>query len=181
MFIYQVTNEISLKLLGWHDMEQMFELVDDSRENLRRWLPWVDSMKFAAQYEPVFAAWRKQFADENGFQAGIVYNGRLAGCAGFHAVDYANKQTSIGYWLAEPFQGKGIMTAVVKALVDCAFDEYELERVEIRCGTANEKSRAIPERLGFVQEGVQRNGEFLYDRFHDIAIYSMLKDDWKKT
>ena len=180
MFTHQVTDDISLKLVAQKDAKELLELVDSSREHLREWLLWVDSMTDAEQYEPIIAAWLQQFAEEDGFQAGIIYKGDLVGFAGFHSVNYANKQTSIGYWLADTYQGKGIMTAVVSSLLDYAFQEYEVHRVEIRCGIKNEKSRAIPERLGFSEEGIIRDGEFLYDHFHDVMVYSMLEDDWKK-
>jgi ribosomal-protein-serine acetyltransferase len=85
---------------------------------------------------------------------------------------------SIGYWLAAPWQGKGIMTTACAALIDHAFKELKLHRVEIRCATGNARSRAIPERLGFVKEGVIRQGEWVNDRFLDLAVYGMLATDW---
>jgi len=180
MFVHQVSEDISLKLVGQKDAEVLFALVDESREYLRKWLPWVDSMTDAVQYAPIIEAWLQQFAEEDGFQAGILYKGNLVGFAGFHSVNYVNKQTSIGFWLAEAYQGKGIMHAVVSSLLDYAFDEYNVHRVEIRCGTENKRSRAIPERLGFKKEGIIRDGEYLYDHYHDLIVYSMLEDDWKK-
>ncbi|PIC99119.1 MULTISPECIES: GNAT family N-acetyltransferase [unclassified Sporosarcina] len=180
MFMLQVTEDISLKLVGQKDAEELFAVVNGSREHLREWLPWVDSMTEADQYGPIIHSWLQQFADEDGFQAGIMYKGHLAGFAGFHTVNYTNRQTSIGYWLAQDYQGKGIMTAVVSSLVDYAFEEYDLHRVEIRCATGNIRSQAIPERLGFMKEGVIRDGEFLYDHYHDLIVYGMLEDEWKK-
>ncbi|PIC79003.1 RimJ/RimL family protein N-acetyltransferase [Sporosarcina sp. P18a] len=180
MFVHQVTEDISLKLVGQKDAEALFALVDGSREYLREWLPWVDSMTDVDQYGPIINAWLRQFAEEDGFQAGILYKGALAGFGGFHSVNYTNRQTSIGYWLAQDYQRKGIMTAVVSALVDYAFEEYDLHRVEIRCATENKRSRAVPERLGFKKEGVIRDGEFLYDHYHDLIVYGMLEDEWGK-
>jgi ribosomal-protein-serine acetyltransferase len=122
--------------------------------------------------------WLRQFADGNGFNAGIRYKGKLVGMIGLHAIDRANRKTSIGYYIAEEAQGKGIVTKSVKAILDYVFRELGLNRVEIRCGVHNKKSRAIPERLGFVQEGIIRDGEWLYDHFHDLVVYSMLAKDW---
>jgi ribosomal-protein-serine acetyltransferase len=51
--------------------------------------------------------------------------------------------------------------------------------VEIRAAVENKKSRAIPERLGFLFEGVERDGEWLYDHFVDLAVYGMLAADWR--
>lgn len=152
MFMLKVTDQISLKLLGQRDANELYDLVDDSRGNLRQWLPWVDSMIEPEQYGPIISAWLEQFAAEDGFQAGILFNGNLAGMAGFHSVNQANKQTSIGYWLAEPYQGNGIMTEVVRSLLDYAFDEYVLHRVEIRCGTEMKRVGQSPNVLDLLKK-----------------------------
>lgn len=179
MFRMQVNEEVSLKLLEMEDAKEIFALVDESREYLREWLPWVDHMKNEKDYEPVIEMWLKQFSSHDGYQAGILYNGKLAGMVGFHGIDWSNKKASIGYWLAKNFQGNGIMTTAVKGLIDQAFLEYELNRVEIQCGVENKKSRAIPERIGFKQDGIIRDAEYLYDHFHDTILYSLLAREWK--
>lgn len=88
-----------------------------------------------------------------------------------------NRKTSIGYWLAEGFQGHGIMT---QALVEMAFTEYKLNRVEISAAVENQKSRAIPERLGFEEEGCLHQNEWLYDHFVDHILYAVLESKWKR-
>jgi RimJ/RimL family protein N-acetyltransferase len=118
-------------------------------------------------------------AANNGFQAGIWWNNQLVGCIGFHSIDWSNRKISIGYWLAQGFQGDGIMTNARKALVDIAFDHYGLNRVEIRAATDNHKSRTIPERLGFDNEGCIREAEWLYDHFVDHIVYGMLAAQWR--
>ncbi|MBU8880058.1 GNAT family N-acetyltransferase [Bacillus sp. FJAT-29790] len=178
MFTLKVDQEIELQLFQLHHSEELFQLVDRNRYHLRRWLPWVDTMSSPVQYHSIIPMWLKQFADNNGFNTGIRYHGKLVGAAGFHQVDWNNKQTSMGYYLAAGYEGKGIMTRTVQALVNHAFLDLQLNRVEIRCGVRNMKSRAIPERLGFAQEGIIRDGEFLYDHYHDLAVYSMLAREW---
>jgi ribosomal-protein-serine acetyltransferase len=178
MFSYKIDDEVSLHLLEKHHAEEVFELVDQNRAYLREWLPWVDNMTSPEEYHTILPMWLRQFADGNGFNAGIRYKGKLVGMIGLHAIDRANRKTSIGYYIAEEAQGKGIVTKSVKAILDYVFRELGLNRVEIRCGVHNKKSRAIPERLGFVQEGIIRDGEWLYDHFHDLVVYSMLAKDW---
>src|SRR5699024_4424892 len=180
MFSLEINEEVSLKLLEKKDAEDLFNLVDESRKYLREWLPWVDNMEKAADYDPIIETWLKQFASNDGFQTGILYKGQLSGMAGFHEIDWVNKKTSIGYWLGESFQGLGIMTVVVKRLIDVAFSEYGLNRVEIQCGVQNKKSRAIPERLELEQEGIIRDAEYLYNHFHDCVLYSILSREWPR-
>jgi len=64
----------------------------------------------------------------------------------------------------------------VRALVAYAFNELYIEKVSIHCATDNLKSRAIPERLGFKEMKIVKNGEVLCDISHDIVIYSHIKN-----
>lgn len=84
---------------------------------------------------------------------------------------------SVGYWLSEEFQGKGIVLRSVEKLVDYCFTELLLNRIEIKCGTKNYKSQAIAEKIGFQKEGIIREGEFLHNAFSDLFCYSLLKCD----
>ena len=107
----------------------------------------------------------------------IEHAGELAGIAGFRALDPANRSGEIGYWLRADFGGRGLMTACCRALVAHGFDALGLNRIAIAAATGNTKSRAIPERLGFRFEGVLRQPEWLYDRFVDHAVYSLLRSE----
>lgn len=180
MFTFKVDHEIELQLFQIHHSEELYHLVDSNRRHLREWLPWVDTMTSSYQYHTIIPMWLKQFTDNMGFNAGIRFRGRLVGGIGFHHIDWNNSQTSIGYYLSEEAQGFGIMTRAVQALINYAFFELGLNRIEIRCGEKNQKSRAIPERLGFIKEGILRDGEKLNGHFHNLVVYSMLSKQWSK-
>ncbi|MGG2063992.1 GNAT family N-acetyltransferase [Bacillus sp. S14(2024)] len=180
MFTLRVDDEISLQLLEKQHKDELYELVDRNREYFREWLPWVDGTKSAEAYNGLCPMWLHNFADGDGFEAGVRYKGKLVGVIGIHPVSRAKKATSIGYYLAEEASGKGIMTRSVKAALRYAFEELKLNKVEIHCGVNNQKSRAIPERLGFNLDGIMRDGECLYNQFHDIAVYSMLAREWRE-
>lgn len=109
---------------------------------------------------------------------GAHIDGRVGGVVGFHAVDWVNRSTSIGYWLAADVQGRGVATAAVSALLDHAFGEWELHRVIIEVVVGNERSRAIPERLGFRQEAILRDAKLIRGRHEDARLYAMLAPEW---
>lgn len=180
MFYFRIDDDISLKVLEQSDAPALYAVVDRNRDYLRQWLPWVDGMKKVEDYQPVISMWRKQFADEDGFEAGIFYQGKVVGMIGLQGIKRNARKTSIGYWLDSDYQEKGIMTRACQALIDYAFQTLNLNRVEICCATENRKSRAIPERLGFTHEGTIRECEFLYDHYVDIEVYGLLKSDIKK-
>lgn len=104
----------------------------------------------------------------------------MIGAVGLHSVDWPNRATSIGYWLASQYTGKGIMTRAVDRVIGHCFDELGLHRIEIRCAVGNTRSRAIPVRLGFKEEGIAREGEWLNDHYVDHVIYSLLSPERRK-
>lgn len=112
----------------------------------------------------------------NQSQTAVIEDARIIGIVGFHGVCWDHHSTSIGYWLAESAQGRGTMTRAVQALVDHAFRVWRLHRVEIRAAVDNTRSRAIPERLGFTQEGVLRAAERIGDRYADQVVYARLNE-----
>lgn len=135
----------------------------------------------ADDFEPIIPIWIRNYADNNGFDAGIRYNGKLVGMIGLHYIDWKNSATSIGYFLSEEAQGKGIITRAVSSLLEYLFETLKLNRVEIQVAVNNQKSIAIPERLGFFREGTKRDGQWLYDHYEDIVTNSMLARDWRNN
>jgi ribosomal-protein-serine acetyltransferase len=168
-----------LRLLEESDAEELSALVDANRGHLEPWLPWVPAVRGPEDTLGFIRMTRRQIADNDGLQVAIVdADGAIAGVAGFHRVDWANRATSIGYWLAADRQGRGLMTEAVRALVDQAFGAWGLHRVEISAATGNARSRAIPERLGFREEGVRRGAERHGERHLDLVVYGMLAPEW---
>jgi ribosomal-protein-serine acetyltransferase len=167
-----------LRQLRGADAEELYAVVDANREHLARWLPWAagqdlsGTRRFLAENEA-------QLARNAGFQAALVPDARIVGVAGFHAVDWNNRHTSIGYWLAEEAQGSGLMTAAVTTLIDLAFEGWGLHRIEIHAAPENHRSRAIPERLGFREEGLLRDAELVGGRWLDGVVYGLLEAEWE--
>jgi ribosomal-protein-serine acetyltransferase len=168
---------VRLRAINEEDAPELYAVVAESREHLSRWMPWAAGQTLDATLEFIRQA-RKQAADNLGFQRAMIHQGRIVGTIGFHRVDWEHRLTSLGYWIAQDAQGRGVVTRSVRTLTDHAFDAWLLNRVEIRAGVENLRSRAIPERLGFVQEGVLREAELVGDRFVDHAVYSMLAREW---
>jgi len=181
MFSYRIDDQLQLTLLQRRHAKELFDVTNRNRTYLRQWLPWVDGTITVDDTSSFIESTMQQFASDNGFQTGITYEGSIVGCIGLHSIDRANRKTSIGYWLSADCQGKGIMTSCCRAMIDYAFNELQLNRVEIRAAEWNRKSRAIPERLGFIKEGIVRQEEWLYDHFVDHVVYGMLAEDWKTS
>jgi ribosomal-protein-serine acetyltransferase len=177
MFCWTIDDHTELRLLEMRHAPELFALTDRNRQYLANWLPWMHQTRTVQDTEEFLHAALKQHAANQGFHCGIWHNGEISGTVGLHVIDWPNRNVSLGYWVSQHKQGRGIVTKSTRAVVDHCFQELDLHRVEIRCGLENHRSRAIPVRLGFREEGVLRHAQWLGDRFADMVIYGKLATD----
>ena len=178
-FCRRIAKGVTLEILKEDDADALFAAVDANRDYLRRWLPWLDANQSPVDTLAFIQSTRKQAAGNQGFSVAIRVEEEIVGVAGYHTIHWPNRASIMGYWLAESHQGRGIMTRSCRALIDFAFAALNVNRVAIACAVGNTRSRAIPERLGFQREGISRDAEWLYTRFVDHAIYSLLQREWQ--
>ncbi len=176
MFRFELSEGRRLRLLEESDAQELYAVIEANRDHLARWMPWARDQTLA-DTSAFIGRTREQLANNDGFQAAVIQDGYIVGVVGFHAVSWEHRWTSIGYWLAESAQGRGTMTRAVQALVEHALETWRLRRVEIRAGVDNTRSRAIPERLGFEQEGVLLDAERVDEHYVDLAVYAILAGD----
>ncbi len=174
MFACPLGDAAELRLLEERHAAAVYALVDGNRAHLREWLPWVDATRAVDDTRAFLREAMAQYARNQGCQCGIWQGAALSGVVGQHPIDWLNGSVGLGYWLGAAYQGQGLMTRACRALVGYSFAELGLHRVEIRVAPENRRSRAIPERLGFRQEGVLREAAWLYDRRVDLVVYALL-------
>ncbi len=179
MFALRVDDELSLELVQEEHAAPLFALVEANRAYLRRWLPWLDQNTAVEHTRSWVRSNLQAFAARAGLVCAIRAGGALHGVVGLNTIDWSNRRTAIGYWLSEASQGRGYMTRACSGLLDHAFGTLGLHLAEIGCAVGNSKSCAIPARLGFAKDGVLRQREWLYDRYVDHVVYSMLAGEWR--
>ncbi|HXS98559.1 MAG TPA: GNAT family protein [Candidatus Limnocylindrales bacterium] len=178
MFQLDVAPGLTLRQFTLPDAEAVFAAADRDREYLRVWLPWVDQTHSAEDSRRFIRGAQAQFEAALGPNCGIWSAGALAGSVGCHTIDWSNRKCSIGYWVSADMQGRGIVTRSVAAMLDYLFEDLQLHRVLIECGTENLKSCAVPQRLGFQREGVARQAEWVGGRWVDLVQWAMLRWEW---
>jgi ribosomal-protein-serine acetyltransferase len=172
-----VKPQTMLRVIAPEQGPELFRLLEVNRDYLRRWHPWVDILRTEKDVSHAIAAWQQQNANDQGFYAGVWFEGRLCGMINHLQVDRVNRWTALSYWLDEAHQGRGIMTESCRVMIAHSFKVWNLNRVTIECATENTRSRAIPERLGFKLEGIIRQVEWLGDHYADHAFYGLLNPD----
>ena len=171
---------LELRPLNLRDAKALYALVEANRERLGRWLPWPDANRSVRDSRAFILRVRAQARIGQAQSFGLWWRDRLVGVAGFVWIDPANHSAGLGYWLAQEAEGQGLMTAAVTTLLRHGFRTLKLNRIEVRAGVRNRRSRSIPERLGFRHEGTLRQVERLADRRVDHAVYGMLVEEWRR-
>ncbi len=178
--IIKVDAEIELKKLTKTDTKEIFETIDNQREYLGRWLPFVAFTKKITDTEKFVDSVVN--AKEEAFEYVFVIRKyhEFVGLIGFKNTDRLNKKTEIGYWLSQKFQKQGIITKSLEKLCTFAFEKQKMNRIQIKCAIENIASKNISKRLNFKFEGIERQGELLpRNGFTDLEVYSKLKSDEK--
>lgn len=160
------------------DARALYAAIERNRSRLREWLPWLHS---SYGFDDLTAFLKDRILDNaarTSLTTCIWAGEELCGSIGLHLIDARNRSTSVGYLLDAAHEGRGIMTRACRGLIAEAFRSYGMHRIEIRCATGNTKSAAIPRRLGFVEEGILRQAEWLYDHWVDLRVFSILEEDW---
>jgi RimJ/RimL family protein N-acetyltransferase len=100
--------------------------------------------------------------------------GLIGGC-GFNGFDPgAPHRAEIGYWLAKPYWGRGIMTAVVRRVCAFAFAEFGLAKITAHVFAGNQASARVLEKCGFEQEGYLRRHHLKDNQFLDARLFALL-------
>lgn len=108
----------------------------------------------------------------------IVVDGRAAGSIGlFRGGDVYQKTAELGYWLAEDFWGKGIMTEAVRQICREGFSRWDIQRIYAEPFAYNTGSRRVLEKSGFTLEGVMRNSVCKHGAIYDSCMYALLAED----
>jgi ribosomal-protein-serine acetyltransferase len=181
MFSHKIDDDAELRLIAPRHAEELNALVMQNFEHIREWSAWLtDKERPIERTQEWIRQNLERFAKNESFTIGIWHKGAIAGQIDFGNVDWNDRKFEIGYWLGESFQGKGLVTKSCRALINYAFNELKLNRVEMRCAVENKKSRKIPEKLGFREEGILREAGWLHYHFVDEVIYGLLASEWQE-
>ncbi|MEW5249666.1 GNAT family N-acetyltransferase [Microbulbifer discodermiae] len=118
------------------------------------------------------------FASGTLYQWGLEYRGRIIGSCTLAAIDRSHRRAEIGFALARRFQGRGLMAEAVPLVLDFAFKQLALHRVEADVDPRNKASLALLEKLGFRREGLLRERFTDEEGFQDSLMLGLLSREW---
>ncbi|WP_026381178.1 GNAT family N-acetyltransferase [Afifella pfennigii] len=152
-----------------------------SRDFLTPWEPiWPSDDLTRGAFRRRIRRYRAEMRDDQTYPFFIfrMSGGALVGGLTLSNVTRGMTQTAtIGYWMGEPYAGKGHMTAALKALLPYAFGTLRLHRLEAACLPHNRASIRLLEKCGFRREGLARGLVCIAGRWQDHILFARLAED----
>jgi ribosomal-protein-serine acetyltransferase len=179
MTTIKIDTNIELRQIRTDDAPEFINLINKNRSYLREWLGWLDVTKTAVDLLRFITFTLKEIDSKKALCCLIWQKEQIVGIVHLREIDLVNKKAMIGYWVGEEFRGQGLARIATQAITSHGFREIKLNKIEIRCATGNKASQAIPKKLGFKEEAVLRENEWLYDHFVDHVVFSALAGEWK--
>jgi len=159
------------------------DLLAANHERLARWEPWAAVPPVRSETRAFIEASARNWLA--GTELPVVIAVRedgqwqLAGSVSLR-IDSYTRSGEIGYWIGGRHEGRGLVSRAVAAVLDQAFGPLGLDRVSLHTEAGNQRSRALASRLGFVQEGILRQGLAFPAERRDSAAYSLLAAEWAR-
>lgn len=121
------------------------------------------------------------YKDDNELRWGITLkdNDFVIGMCGYNYWDRTDNRGSIGFDLARAYWRKGIMREALTGIINFGFRNMALNRIEADASIYNDASVMLLRKLGFQQEGHQREQYYEDGTYHDLLLFALLKSEWK--
>jgi RimJ/RimL family protein N-acetyltransferase len=159
--------------------EEFLAHMDRARSGIDPWIPFAARATDPESARALLQDYADRQAADRGRIYGIWLEGTLVGGVLFPVFDAASGNCEIGCWLEPAGQGRGLVTKAARRLVDWAFAERGMHRVEWVVSAGNERSIAVAKRLGMTLDGVLRQKYPHRGERHDTQIWSLLAAEWR--
>ncbi len=176
------TGELYLRAPASSDFEQWIKLRSESKDFLKPWEPlWPDDDLTRIGFRRRLKSYNLQ--RQNGSaRTYFLYkreNDQLIGGISLTRISYGiTRSAMLGYWMGAPYAGQGYMRKTVPALLNFAFKELKLNRIEAACIPRNTTSINLLRNCGFVEEGYAREYLEINDKREDHILFAILASEF---
>jgi len=177
MFTLNIGPDLQLAIVQPSFASRYLDIVCEERAYLSKWLPWATHANNEAFFLEFVRKSLQGYAEGKSMTCAIVYQHTVVGNISFNHIDQELKKVQVGYWLSEKYQGMGIVTKAVSFLIEYAFAELSMDKVEICAAADNGPSRRVCERLNMTLEGIISNSENVNSEIIGHAVYGIHRTD----
>ncbi|MCP5099006.1 MAG: GNAT family N-acetyltransferase [Chloroflexi bacterium] len=172
------TPRLTIRWLRADDVDALFQIFSDEQA-MRYWssLP----MQTVQDAQLLLKSAEDGYANNSGIRFGLELKetDQLLGTCSLFNFHHTSRRAEIGYILGRPYWGNGFMHEALVAIVDYAFNQLDLHRLEADIDPRNNASRQSLLRLGFLKEGLLRERWIVNGEVSDSELYGLLRSEWK--
>jgi len=171
------TERLNMRKLSRFDVHDVYEIRNDyqvTKYNIG------DAYTSLEQARALIQNIQTEFVERKTIRWGITVkpHDKVVGMVGFNYWDIPDHRTAIGFDLRQDHWRKGIMTEAVCAVIQFGFQKMGLNRIEADASIYNVGSITLLQKIGFIQEGIQREQYYEDGNYHDLVLFALLKRDW---
>ncbi|MFG2335958.1 GNAT family N-acetyltransferase [Streptomyces yangpuensis] len=181
MFSIDLAEGAQLFPLEARHAEEFFAHIERGREYIGQYVGFPDRSPDVDSARAFLAKYAVKAGEDGARFFGIRLDGTLVGGVLFPNFDADGGNCEIGCWLEPAAAGRGLVTKACRVLIDYAFGERGMHRVQWQAATGNKKSLAVAERLGMTREGVMRENHLHRGVRQDTEVWSILSHEWAAT
>jgi len=170
--------DVSIRPFREDDADGLLESVRESMDDLIRWMPWCHPEYSISEAREWVGRQIAAFKSRDEFNFAIIAeDGQMAGVCGINAINRENRLANLGYWVRSSQVRRGIATRATRLLADWAFQNTDLNRLEILVAIRNHPSLRVAAKAGAVWEGVLRGRLHHRGEMHDAVLFSIVRTD----
>jgi ribosomal-protein-alanine N-acetyltransferase len=175
-----VTARLRLRPIAESDVDDLWPYASDPE--LPRMMSWAAHTDRSQTLEFVREV-SKALAGNAGVTWAIEHDGRAVGCVGLDGIQFTLRacridRAELGYWIAPPLWGRGLMTEAAHAVVTFGFERVGLHKITVGCIAENIGSRRVIEKLGFRPLGVREDDVWRDGRWWSQLRYELTASEW---
>lgn len=178
MFALPLGDNARLRPLEPWQAQEFLDHIDRARAYVDPWIPWATFSTDLASATATLQRYADHMATDTRRIYGIWLDGTLVGGVMFTKFETTSGVCEVGCWLEADGAGQGLVTRACRALIDWAFRERGMSRVEWVVASGNTRSIEAARRLGMTRDGVLRQHSLYRGARHDSEIWSILSEEW---
>ncbi|MFY1670435.1 GNAT family N-acetyltransferase [Plantactinospora sp. WMMB334] len=159
--------------------EEFLTHIERGREFIGQHIALPDAVTDLESSRAFLRSYAEKAAADTGRIHGIWLGGTLVGGVLFRTMDVQQGVAEAGCWLEPSAVGSGLVTRAARVIIDWAFEERGIHRVEWVVSAENQPSIAVARRLGMTRDGVLRQRYSYRGKRHDMEIWSILAPEWR--
>jgi ribosomal-protein-serine acetyltransferase len=173
-----ISDSVIIKMMEIRHSQQFFDFVDENRDHLIKWIPFVSKTLTCDDIKPYINSYLEKYKNGSGYLFGLWDSNRIIGSIVIREIDNEAKWAEIGYMIDRKYQGKGLITITCNLVINFLFKELEMEKIVICCDDQNLASKKLAEKMGFVLEGIIRNHMNVNNCISNMMYWGLLKSEY---